>query len=318
MINYFRHFFTPHHTNGHRPRALHNNTLSVIIVFLLAFIISLQPLKQKYPSVLGISSSIKVQELLNITNQKRAEAGLSPLTLNSQLSNAANAKASYMFQKNFWAHVAPDGTTPWYFIKNSGYEYLYAGENLARGFNTAPDVVNAWMASPTHRENMLSSNYKDIGFAVQTGTLTGSETVLVVEEFGSRYSATKNTESTNTQEPQSVIPTISKAPLTVAENKESVENTPISSQNQSVTNSKQVIANKNIEAAISNPLIDTKSTKQNLALAILAILIIVLVLDAIIIERRKIVRVVSHNLDHIIFLSILLLAAIIIGGGIIR
>lgn len=318
MINYFRHFFTPHHTNGHRPRALHNNTLSVIIVFLLAFIISLQPLKQKYPSVLGISSSITVQELLNITNQKRAEAGLSPLTLNSQLSNAANAKASYMFQKNFWAHVAPDGTTPWYFIKNSGYEYLYAGENLARGFNTAPDVVNAWMASPTHRENMLSSNYKDIGFAVQTGTLTGSETVLVVEEFGSRYSATKNTESTNTQEPQSVIPTISKAPLTVAENKESVENTPISSQNQSVTNSKQVIANKNIEAAISNPLIDTKSTKQNLALAILAILIIVLVLDAIIIERRKIVRVVSHNLDHIIFLSILLLAAIIIGGGIIR
>ena len=90
-----------------------------------------------------------------------------------------------MFAKNYWAHVSPDGTTPWVFIKSAGYSYVYAGENLARGYNTSQDVVTAWMASPEHKQNMLSSNYQNVGFAIVTGNLTGEDTVLVVEMFGS-------------------------------------------------------------------------------------------------------------------------------------
>ena len=86
-----------------------------------------------------------------------------------------------MFSKDYWAHNAPDGTTPWVFIKNTGYNYIYAGENLARGFNSASDVINAWMNSPEHRQNVLSPNYQNVGFAVATGTLSGEDTVLVVE-----------------------------------------------------------------------------------------------------------------------------------------
>ena len=59
------------------------------------------------------------------------------------------------------------------------------GENLARGFNSASDVINAWMNSPEHRQNVLSPNYQNVGFAVATGNLSGEDTVLVVEMLGS-------------------------------------------------------------------------------------------------------------------------------------
>ncbi len=123
---------------------------------------------------------------MNFTNQQREKNGLDDLKMNDQLTNAAQAKADDMFAKNYWAHNSPDGTTPWVFIKGAGYDYVYAGENLARGFNSAQDVVDAWMASPDHKANLLSPNFKDVGFAVKHGKLSGEETFLVVQEFGSK------------------------------------------------------------------------------------------------------------------------------------
>lgn len=290
MRDFLHHFFLPHHANNHRSKALHHNTLSIVIVLLLGLAFLLPPLRHNYPSVLGISYNISTKDLLELTNKKRAEEGLVSLVLNDQLTKAAQDKAQYMFEKNFWAHVAPDGTTPWYFIKNSGYEYQYAGENLARGFSTSSDVVNAWMASPTHRENMLSPNYNDIGFAVAAGSLTGSDTILVVEEFGSRYNPNEDTSVKN-----------QKPPLKFLKTQEVTQN-----QGHSAV------------AALSNkPLIDSKSTTRYLTLGFLILFIVILLIDLIIIERKKITRTASHNLDHIIFLLGLLLAAIIIGGGII-
>lgn len=313
MINYLRHLFTPHHTNNHRPKILHHQSIAILIVVLLGLIFVMKPIGQSYPSVLGISSNISTQDLLVLTNQRRSENGLPPLSFNAQLSNAASAKASYMFEKNFWAHVAPDGTTPWYFIKNAGYSYLYAGENLARGYNSSSDVINAWMASPTHRDNMLSSNYKEVGFAVATGNLTGSDTVLVVEEFGSKYASTPPVKTAAkpevTSEPTVAVPAkISSAPvitLTPTLTPSTVKPSPLPT------------STAQIAAAVNKPLVDTKSTKQNLSLIILIILISVLIIDAIIVERKKIERVVTHNLDHIIFFLVLLIAAIIIGGGLV-
>ena len=141
--------------------------------------------KTNYPTVLGVSSDVSTQELMILTNEKRQDNGLGALTIDDRLSQAAAGKASDMFNKDYWAHNAPDGTTPWSFIKGAGYNYIYAGENLARGFKSAQDVVNAWMASPEHRQNMLSSSYQNVGFAVATGKLTGEDTILVVEMLGS-------------------------------------------------------------------------------------------------------------------------------------
>jgi len=247
-----------------------------------------------------------------LTNQKRQENGLPPLQLNGMLAQAAEGKAQDMFAKNYWAHIAPDGTTPWYFIKSAGYEYLYAGENLARGFTTASDTVSAWMASPSHRENMLSKNYNEVGFAVESGTLTGSETILVVEMFGSRYINTQPQK----QEVAVALPVATIAPAAASPTPSPSLPTPtiVASPTASVLIQKTTTS---VAAVENKPLVDSRSTTKQFSLLILFLFITVFVIDAIIIERKKIARVVSHNLDHILFLGILLLAAIIIGKGLI-
>ena len=106
------------------------------------------------------------------------------MQINEKLNQAALAKAQHMFSEQYWAHSAPDGTQPWVFIKNAGYVYKYAGENLARDFDTTDEMVKAWMNSPTHKENIINPNFTEIGLAVVNGTLNGFSTTLVVQMFG--------------------------------------------------------------------------------------------------------------------------------------
>jgi hypothetical protein len=137
------------------------------------------------PGVLGYASQISPDIVIELTNKERLNAGVSTLKYNSALNQAALAKATDMFENNYWAHVSPTGTEPWYFVTGSGYKYLHAGENLARDFSNPTDVVKAWMASPTHRKNLLDDRYHDIGIAVVDGYINGVETTLVVQMFGS-------------------------------------------------------------------------------------------------------------------------------------
>ncbi|MCX8008608.1 MAG: CAP domain-containing protein, partial [Patescibacteria group bacterium] len=168
-----KHFFIPHHGNNHRAKALHLDLMTIYILLFAIVNIGLRSLHQKFPDILGYATNIQVQQLLQKTNEKRIEAGLRPLVLNQQLSQAAAKKAQDMFAKNYWAHIAPDGRTPWDFILAAGYKYSVAGENLAKNFQDSESVVNAWMASPTHRDNILKSSYRDVGFAVVNGRLQG-------------------------------------------------------------------------------------------------------------------------------------------------
>jgi hypothetical protein len=262
-------------------------------------------------SVLGISYSISPDELLVMTNQKRLENGLPPLSMDSSLALAAQRKADDMFTKNYWAHIAPDGTTPWYFIKSSGYEYVYAGENLARGYTTSSDVINAWMASPSHKENMLSPNYKEIGFAIKDGSLTGDDTVLVVEEFGSRTA--EKVQSISQSSPQVPTPTAAAAlplsnPITPVP---TVFVTP--TQTPVVTGSP--LTNSQVEAFRSDPLISKPDAQKNIALVIVGIILSLLVIDIVVTRRKKVVRILSHNLDHIIFFGMLLLIILLLTRG---
>lgn len=109
----------------------------------------------------AFASAITAGDLNSLTNQQRAGSGLGALIINSQLTNAAYAKAQDMLADQYWAHFAPDGATPWSFIITSGYDYINAGENLARGFGTSSGVVTAWMNSPEHRANLLNSSYRE-------------------------------------------------------------------------------------------------------------------------------------------------------------
>lgn len=179
-------FFSPHHSNNHRAKLLESKAILAVIGFLIFssffFSSSLNPFSEKIIA----RAEVALNELVELTNEKRIENGLAPLKINEQLNDAANRKLNDMFENDYWSHNSPTGTTPWFFIKESGYNYVYAGENLARGFTDSKDVIDAWMASPDHRENVLSPNYQDVGFAIKSGTLGGEETILIVEEFGSK------------------------------------------------------------------------------------------------------------------------------------
>lgn len=121
---------------------------------------------QNSASVLAYATEISNNELLNATNERRQQHGKQNLKLNKALSDAAQAKAQDMAERNYWSHIAPDGTPPWEFIDKTGYTYAKAGENLAYGFATSSETVTGWMNSQSHRENMLDDAYIDVGFGL--------------------------------------------------------------------------------------------------------------------------------------------------------
>ncbi len=296
----------PHESNNHRAKVLHHSTLLALIILFIGLGLILPPFKSTHKSVLGISYNIPINQLLLATNKDRVANGLSPLQLNQQLTNAAIANAAYMFKENYWAHFAPDGTSPWYFINQAGYNYLYAGQNLARGFVDINSLETAWMNSPEHRANILSPHYTDIGYAVEEGNLTGEDTILVVEMFGSP-AAGQSTLSANSSNAQLALapaknvatPTLALTPtLTV----------------QLVGGFPRQKTIKNPINSSSHPLIDSASFSRNLALSVIVVLIAALILDLIFLERKKVLRFVAHNLDHILFLGMILLLILFIFG----
>ncbi|MDL2342056.1 MAG: CAP domain-containing protein [Patescibacteria group bacterium] len=136
--------------------------------------------------VLGDATDYSSTTLLSDTNTQRAQAHEADLTIDPQLTAAAQAKAEDMAARNYWAHDTPDGKAPWAFITAAGYNYELAGENLAYGFADAQAAVNGWMNSPTHRANVLNAGYQQVGFGVvTTPNYQGKgEQTIVVAEYG--------------------------------------------------------------------------------------------------------------------------------------
>ena len=130
-------------------------------------------------------SAIYAAVLVNLTNQNRATANISKLKTNPTLEKAAQMKADDMAAKGYFSHNTPDGKTPWYWFQKAGYEYIYAGENLAVNFENSEDVETAWMNSPGHFLNIMNPKYTEIGIATSTGIYEGREAIFVVQMFGS-------------------------------------------------------------------------------------------------------------------------------------
>lgn len=136
-------------------------------------------------NVLGRVAQITTEELLQDTNKERQDAGLPSLQLNDDLSHAAYLKAQDMLKKDYWAHTSPDGVEPWKWLGDVEYNYSSAGENLAKNYPSAGATINAWMNSPTHKANIISEKYTEIGFATASGTLEGSPSTIVVALYAS-------------------------------------------------------------------------------------------------------------------------------------
>jgi hypothetical protein len=325
MKSLLTHWFLPHYTNNHRPKLLQPIGLAVVIaVFLLTqSSLRLFLLAPRLPGgfVLGYASSISPEQVVELTNMERSKLGLPPLSGNAQLSQAALAKANHMFANDYWAHVAPDGTTPWSFIKAAGYAYSVAGENLARDFNDTPSMVQAWMNSETHKTNIVHQKYSQIGVAVVNGKLQGVETTLVVQLFGvptgavarTTTEAAISTAPIPVPDPEPVVLEVAALepaaePMAVEEPVTTTNQTPLPVINEVTLDTRQ----PGIEASkYISPLTITKVIGTGL----IVLLVLVLTYDSIMISKKKLPRQVGNNWAHIGFFGIILLIIVVMTQG---
>lgn len=120
----------------------------------------------------AFASDITPASVVAEMNVRRAVFGLPPLQEDARLDAAAADRVNDMEEQGYWAHVSPDGREPFQWLRPRGYEFQYAAENLASGFDTAEVLVDAWMESKGHRQNILSPIYRDCGISIIEGSTT--------------------------------------------------------------------------------------------------------------------------------------------------
>lgn len=323
-IEHVAHLFFPRSSNDHRAKLIQSDS----IFALASLLIALQLLIRSFPAIgiriLGYASNIPPEKIVELTNAKRTAAGLPALTYNSSLAVAAKAKGEHMLANDYWAHTAPDGTEPWKFFANVGYKYKYAGENLARDFSNPDSAMDAWMASPSHKENILSSRYREIGVAVVEGDLAGSDTTIIVQLFGSPTSteqvpvAKAFNESTPTPAPTkppqqlvlvtaapTAIPTVmpTALPTTIL--------TPTPTESGQLTN-----ATTEPQSPLGT-LISPFDTTKSVSLLAILVVIAVMIIDGVVVYKKKIPRLTGRTIAHLAFLATILAIALISRSGII-
>lgn len=184
IILKLRLIFIPCSENSYRPKFLESKFLFYYLIFLLILKFITVPFLIYLPKTIFFAD-ITGTAIIKLTNQERESLGVNPLKENSQLNQAAYLKAQDMIKKDYFSHQGPEGESPWHWFQETGYDYQYAGENLAIGFLDSKEVYGAWKRSLSHRANLLNPNYQDIGIAVLGGQFGEQETTLVVQLFGS-------------------------------------------------------------------------------------------------------------------------------------
>ncbi|RJQ38288.1 CAP domain-containing protein [Candidatus Microgenomates bacterium] len=271
--------FVPHEENNFRAKSLHTDFLSVYLV--IAFLMMIAFKQGSIHNVLGFATDITVEKLAQLTNEQRQKNNLPPLTINPTLSVAAQKKAENMFQENYWSHYSPDGKTPWDFILGAGYKYEYAGENLAKNFLFSNGVVDAWMNSTTHRDNLLKREYTEVGYAIVNGVLNGEQTTLVVQEFGKPLAS-------------------SFAPNTV-EASETTQAAPVE---------QQIVAQKAVQ-----PKVSAFKFSFNLNVVFMSFLLLALALDFYFASKFNVIRIAGKNTAHILFVIFILIGLFMLTIG---
>ncbi len=300
----------PHFRNDNHPYAIRHQTLFLFVVILaLAQILSNTIAGDA--KILGYTTNINKAEIINLTNSERTSKGASPLSESSTLSQAAALKADHMFKNNYWAHFGPEGTSPWFFFNQVSYSYTFAGENLAKDFQSSNGVVAGWMASTAgHKENILQANFTEIGVAVKNGVLLGEETTLVVQLFGNPVSYTASAPIVN--QPTGTAATVEDK-LNVASGQPVEENT---SNAEVATETIGGVVGQSTESLNIAGAIDNLSSSQKTSFGLLFILGSLFGLDSATIYRRRHHRANSHSGLHasVILILMITLAAQSVGS----
>ena len=141
--------------------------------------------EKEYPETI-----LTKEGVIKWTNIQREKYGLPPLKESLELDASSAIKVEDMFKNQYFDHYSPSGEGMGDLAKIVGYEFILIGENLALGnFKDDETLVNAWMESTGHRENILNERYQEIGVAVKKGTFEGRETWMAVQHFGLPLSA---------------------------------------------------------------------------------------------------------------------------------
>ncbi len=269
----WQHYFLPSEANNHKALLLQPAFISLFIIGYLLNQSLIKALTLIKPGVLGYSSEITTQKVVDLTNQQRRANQLPELKYNSILSQSATKKAQDMFANNYWAHNSPTGTSPWDFFQAEGYQYSIAGENLAKDFYDTDSMMKAWMKSPTHRANIVNPKYQEIGIGVVNGTLNGVKTTLVVQHFGT--------------------------PLAAAD----IPQTPKTYQTEEITTqAKDLVAGSKKELVI-NPLAVSKFFGTAMFIFILSLIVV----DAYYTIKNQTFRLAGSSAGHISFLLVIFL-----------
>lgn len=312
-----RHLFVPGHHNNHHPSALSHMALTVYLVLAFISFVVLRNISLETGNVLGFATDISPSRIVELTNDQRKSAGLSTLTYNESLAAAAAAKAQDMMSKGYWAHFGPSGETPWGFILNAGYQYEYAGENLAKNFMDSGAVVDAWMRSESHRANIMNNNYKEIGVAILNGSLSGEDTTLVVQMFGSKSKIAGVTSEESSPQAESapvaqttIIPVRARTMPT------------------QVTKSNLQAANPTLVPTLTEKIVLTPSSTEEyspylnlfpafrlISAIAIGFLIIIFAIDLYHVSRTQFHKHRGKHLAHIIFLVAILIGIYFLGRG---
>jgi uncharacterized protein YkwD len=136
------------------------------------------------PSVQVVDSAFE-DRTFSLVNEERVKAKLKPLARNVQLDKSAELKLQDMVDKGYFEHISPTGDSPWVFFDRAGYEYHFAGENLASDFSSPDSFVSGWMSSSKHKENIMDPKFTESGVAV---VVWKGGRIYVVQHFASPLS----------------------------------------------------------------------------------------------------------------------------------
>jgi hypothetical protein len=176
--------FVPHEGNDYRPHLLQRGAMLLMLILILLSFLAANFQVLLWQSSDWLVGAVLPAVVVDLTNTERTDLALATLTRSPILDAAATLKAQDMAKNSYFSHDSPTGVTPWHWFKEVDYPFVHAGETLAVYFSDSREVVDAWMNSPTHRANIVGSNYREIGVGTAKGRYQGFDTVFVVQLFG--------------------------------------------------------------------------------------------------------------------------------------
>lgn len=192
-----KHFLIPHKSNNYKPHAIRWQSLTLTATVSLITHASYVYFTTGQIGVLGKTVQVDISSLADETNSIRKENNLAELVVDKNLSIAAQSKADDMINNNYWSHNSPSGKTPWDFIHQTGYKYQSAGENLAKNYPDSGNIIEAWMSSETHRQNILNKDFTSMGFGSAEGVINAKINTIVVAYYAKSSDVKLPISSTN-------------------------------------------------------------------------------------------------------------------------